>query len=118
MARTGRFHENFKNPKIQEKLWRGNSRRREKCKKLLWESIEIIKQKLSNKVYRISLLDSFRQRADLFSDLDILIVMKSDKDFVERTKEIYSTLLLLYMQISSCYTPEGFEKIPFHEKGT
>jgi len=111
MARTGRFHENFKNPKIQEKLCRENSRRREKCKKLLWESIEIIKQKLGNKVYRISLFDSFPQRADLFSDLDILIVMRSDKDFVERTKEIYSTLSLPVDADIVCYTPEGFEKM-------
>jgi hypothetical protein len=111
MARTGRFHENFKNPKIQEKLCRENSRRGEKYKKLLWESIEIIKQKLGNKVYRISLLDSFPQRADLFSDLDILIVMKNDKDFVERTKEIYSTLSLPVYADIVCYTPEGFEKM-------
>jgi len=73
------LHYFFKNPKIQEKLCRENSRRREKYKKLLWESIEIIKQKLGNKVYRISLLDSFPQRADLFSDLDILIVEKRQR---------------------------------------
>jgi hypothetical protein len=85
-------------------------RRREKYKKLLWESIEIIKQKLGNKVYRISLFDSFPQRADIFSYLDILIVMRSDKDFVERTKEIYSTLSLLYMQISSAILQKGSRK--------
>jgi hypothetical protein len=35
--------------------------------------------KLGNKVYRISLFDSFPQRADLFSDLDILIVEKRQR---------------------------------------
>jgi hypothetical protein len=37
--------------------------------------------------------------------------MKSDKDFVERTKEIYSTLSLPVYADIVCYTPEGFEKM-------
>lgn len=37
--------------------------------------------------------------------------MKNDKDFVERTKEIYSTLSLPVDADIVCYTPEGFEKM-------
>jgi len=63
-------------------------------------------------VNKISLCGSYaRGRADLFTDLDILVIMDTDKPFVERTAEIYGLLALPVDADILCYTPDEFEKM-------
>jgi len=88
--------------------------RRREYAKLLKESLERAVKELSSsdRVERISIFGSYPKRApDLFTDLDILIIMKSDKPFLERLGEIYSLLALPVDVDILCYTPEEFEKI-------
>jgi len=86
--------------------------RREEYAKLLKDSVEQVLSSFSNKVERISIFGSYaRGVSDLFTDLDILIIMNTDKSFVERTKEIYSSLSLPVDADILCYTPEEFERI-------
>ncbi|MGC8719532.1 MAG: nucleotidyltransferase domain-containing protein [Thermodesulforhabdaceae bacterium] len=84
---------------------------RKKYAELLKESIEIVLKKLGGKVEKISVFGSYSKRKDLFTDLDILIIMETDKPFLERTKEIYSLLALPVDADILCYTPEEFEKL-------
>ncbi len=80
--------------------------------KLLEQSIKIILDKLSGRVQKISVFGSYaRGRRDLFTDLDILIIMKSQKPFLERTKDIYGLLSLPVDADILCYTPEEMEKM-------
>jgi predicted nucleotidyltransferase len=63
-------------------------------------------------VEKISLFGSYaRGRADLFTDLDILIIMETDKPFIERAGEIYSLLCLPVDADVLCYTPEEFRRM-------
>ena len=44
---------------------------------------------------RLSLFGSYTTgKADLFTDLDILVIMDTDKPFIDRLKEIHSLLAL------------------------
>jgi predicted nucleotidyltransferase len=64
------------------------------------------------KVNKISLYGSYaRGRADLFTDLDVLVIMDTDKPFIERTAEIYSLLALPVDADILCYTPDEFERL-------
>lgn len=75
------------------------------------KSVEKIVKNLSGKVERISIFGSYNKRQpDLFTDLDILIIMKTEKPFLERLKEIYFLLSLPVDADILCYTPEEFEK--------
>lgn len=87
---------------------------RERYKRLLAESLERIVRTLSDRVERISIFGSYPERIDLFTDLDVIVVMRTEKDFLERTKEIYSVLALPIDADILCYTPDEFERI----KGT
>lgn len=92
-----------------------NNKRKE-YKKLLDESLKRLVEKLSGKVDKISLFGSYARsyphgKADLFTDLDILIIGESDKPFVERLGWIYSYLTLPVDADILWYTPEEFEKI-------
>ncbi|MGC8839138.1 MAG: nucleotidyltransferase domain-containing protein [Anaerolineae bacterium] len=49
-------------------------------------------------------------RADLLTDLDILIVMESDQDFVTRTAEMYQYLAVPVDLDLLVYTPEELER--------
>ncbi|MBI4472595.1 MAG: nucleotidyltransferase domain-containing protein [Acidobacteria bacterium] len=61
-------------------------------------------------VQRVSLFGSYaRGRADLFTDLDVLVIMKTDKSFVERLPMLYSRLAVAVDMDLLCYTPEEFE---------
>jgi len=63
-------------------------------------------------VERVILFGSYASgRCDLFTDLDLLVVMSSEQDFVRRTAE-------LYRQVATCvdldllvYTPEEFRRL-------
>jgi predicted nucleotidyltransferase len=86
--------------------------KKEEYRKLLKQSIERVVNELSGKVERISIFGSYpRKEPNLFTDLDILIIMRTEKSFLERTKEIYSLLSLPVDSDILCYTPEEFESV-------
>lgn len=79
--------------------------KREKYKKLLEISLNRIVEKLKEKVEKIILIGSYIKRKDLFTDLDIIVIMDTDKPFLDRVKEIYSLLELPVDADILCYTP-------------
>jgi predicted nucleotidyltransferase len=86
--------------------------KRKKYQELLKESLERVVKVLSPRAERISVFGSYpKKEADLFTDLDILIIMKTDKPFLERMREIYSLLALPVDADILWYTPEEFERI-------
>lgn len=87
--------------------------KREQYQKLLKESLDKVVKIMSSRAERISIFGSYAKRTshDLFTDLDILIIMETDKPFLERVKEIYSMLALPVDADILCYTPEEFEKL-------
>ena len=86
--------------------------KREEYIRLLEKSVEKIVKSLSGKVEKVSIFGSYNKRQpDLFTDLDILIIMKTEKPFLERLKEVYSLLSLPVDADILCYTPEEFKKI-------
>jgi len=86
--------------------------RRKEYEDLLRASIDKIVKKLSHQVERISIFGSYPgNKPDLFTDLDVLIIMKTEKPFLERLKEIYSLLSLPVDADILCYTPEEFEVV-------
>lgn len=90
------------------------SSKRDEYRRLLEVSLEeavFVISKL-NGVERISLVGSCAKgRADLFTDLDLVVIMRTDLSFVDRLKFIYSNLCLPVDVDVLCYTPEEFEKI-------
>ena len=63
-------------------------------------------------VEKVSLFGSYaRGRADLFTDLDVLVIMKTDKSFVDRLRMLYATLGVAVDMDLLCYTPEEFESL-------
>ncbi|MCZ7627082.1 MAG: hypothetical protein C3F12_08855 [Candidatus Methylomirabilota bacterium] len=63
-------------------------------------------------VGRISLVGSFaRGRADLFTELDILVVMETDLSFIDRLRMLYPLLALPVDLDLLCYTPDEFERM-------
>lgn len=52
-----------------------------------------------------------RGRRDLLTDLDVLVVMRTELDFLERTKLLYQTLALPVDSDIICYTPEEFDAL-------
>jgi predicted nucleotidyltransferase len=63
-------------------------------------------------VQKVSLFGSYaRGRTDLFTDLDVLVIMKTDKSFIDRLRMLYSTLAVPVDMDLLCYTPEEFESI-------
>lgn len=87
-------------------------KRREEYSKLLEESLKKILDKLKGKVERISVFGSYAKgRRDLFTDLDVIIVVRTDKPFIERMREMYSLLALPVDADILCYTPEEYERM-------
>jgi predicted nucleotidyltransferase len=86
--------------------------KRKEYAQLLKGSMEKVLTSLSDKVERISLFGSYAKGvSDLFTDLDILIIMNTNRPFVERIKEVYSALSLPVDVDLLCYTAEEFERI-------
>lgn len=78
----------------------------------LEESVRELTRKLAGLpgVRRVSLFGSYAKgRADLFTDLDVLVVMDTDESFVERLASLYRYLALPVDLDLLCYTPEEFE---------
>jgi len=95
-------------------------RRREYQKLLRYSAGEIVAKLSHSNVKKISLFGSYaRGRIDLFTDLDVLVIMDTDKPFTERIAEIYSLLALPVDADILCYTPQEFERMketPFLKK--
>lgn len=97
------------------------TRKRREYRNLLNHSVNEIVAKLSHlNADRISLFGSYaRGRMDLFTDLDVLVIMDTDKPFIERIAEIHSLLALPVDADILCYTPEEFRRMkdtPFLRK--
>jgi predicted nucleotidyltransferase len=73
----------------------------------------ILEQLISNpQVEKVILFGSYAQgRRDLFTDLDLLVVMVSDQDFVQRTAALYGRLRTEVDMDLLVYTPEEFERM-------
>jgi len=90
------------------------SSKRDEYRRLLEVSLEeavFVISKLDG-VERVSLVGSYAKgRADLFTDLDLVVIMQTDLSFIDRLKLIYGNLCLPVDVDVLCYTPEEFEKI-------
>ena len=63
-------------------------------------------------VFRISIFGSYaRGSADLFTDLDILVIMQSHQPFIKRQQDLYQLLAAPVDLDLLCYTPEEFQEI-------
>ncbi len=97
------------------------TRKRREYRKLLNHATDEIVTKLSRlNVEKISLFGPYaRGKADLFTDLDVLVILDTDKPFIERIAEIHSLLALPVDADILCYTPEEFRRMkdtPFFKK--
>ena len=95
--------------------------KRQEYRELLRRSVEGIASRLAPlDAEKISLFGSYaRGRADLFTDLDVLVIMNTDKPFIERAGDIYRLLCLPVDADVLCYTPEEFRRMcdtPFMKK--
>jgi len=92
-------------------------RQREEYGALLEQSLQNLLKQLQviEGVRRVSLFGSFaRGRRDLFTDLDILVVMDTSLDFVERLRFLYSRVNVPVDRDILCCTPQEFHAL----KGT
>jgi predicted nucleotidyltransferase len=65
-----------------------------------------------HEVQRISLFGSYaRGRHDLFTDLDVLVILETAKPFVERLSALYSLLSVPVDLDLLCYKPEEWADI-------
>jgi predicted nucleotidyltransferase len=81
---------------------------------MLEKTLQKILAKLSAmpEVERISLFGSYASgRADLFTDLDLLVVMQTDQPFAERLRALYSLLAAPVDMDLVCYTPREFREL-------
>jgi len=88
--------------------------KRQEYKHQIQESVQKVMQNLSKleEVLRISLFGSFaRGRVDIFTDLDILVVMKTEKGILERLNMLYPILDVTVDVDLLCYTLEEFESL-------
>jgi len=95
--------------------------KRKEYRELLRRSVGEIAARLAPlDIEKISLFGSYaRGRADLFTDLDVLVIMNTDKPFIERAGEIHSLLCLPVDADILCYTPQEFRRMrdePFIKK--
>jgi predicted nucleotidyltransferase len=130
LRKQGRFHSTV----IQEIIWvyvkdaephdiehrdamhTANSlkERRSAYANLLKVSISRIVDTLSalEEVEKVSLFGSYtRGKVDLFTDLDVLVIMKTDMSFPDRLRVLYSKLALPVDLDLLCYTPDEWENL-------
>jgi uncharacterized protein len=87
---------------------------RDKHRLLLDESLRRIIQQLSEipAVEKVVLFGSYTAgRRDLFTDLDIIVIMQSEKAYIDRIAEIYTLLRPSVDMDILVYTPEEFERM-------
>ncbi len=76
-------------------------------------SLKRVLQQLAGmpQVERVVLFGSYAEgRRDLFTDLDLLVIMTSDEDFITRTTGLYRTLDIEVDVDLLVYTPEEVEQ--------
>jgi predicted nucleotidyltransferase len=81
---------------------------------LLEQTLQHIVATLSRRedIERVSIFGSYaRGRRDLFTDLDLLIVMRTERDFVDRLRLMYELLASPVDMDLLCYTPEEFQAL-------
>jgi len=79
----------------------------------LKESLERAVEVLSgvNEVEKVSLVGSYsRGRADLFTDLDIVVIMNTKQNMLERLRTLYPLLNLPVDYDLFCYTPQEIRR--------
>ena len=89
-------------------------RKREEHQALLEQALQDLVERLKamEGVHRISLFGSFvRGRRDLFTDLDILVVMDTPMSYVERLRFLYSQVNVPVDLDMLCYTPREFQSL-------
>lgn len=87
-------------------------RLRKKHKAELECSLQKVVKRLSSlpQVKKLILFGSYAQgREDLFTDLDLLVIMETDKPILERLREIYREIESLVDTDILVYTPEELE---------
>jgi predicted nucleotidyltransferase len=87
---------------------------RELYTKALEEDLESLVEQLRAmpEVRKVVLFGSYSQgRSDLFTDLDLLVVMESDRDFVIRSADLAGELKAGVALDLLVYTPEELENI-------
>jgi predicted nucleotidyltransferase len=83
---------------------------------LLEQSLYSIVEKLKERpdVLRVSVFGSYaRGRADLFTDLDVLVIMQTEMPFPERQRTVYQLLASPVDLDILCYTSEEFESMRY-----
>ncbi len=86
---------------------------RKSYQKDLKDALDRITNKLSENpnIHKVVLFGSYAiGRCDLLTDIDLLIVMDSDKDFVTRTAELYASLQAGVDLDLLVYTPKEYEQ--------
>lgn len=90
------------------------SNRRERHARALQDALERIVRRLASKpeVRRVIVFGSYAAgRRDLFTDLDLLVVMESKAPFVARTAALYRELQPGVDLDLLVYTPEEFDRL-------
>ena len=88
----------------------------------LEEAAGLIVERLSPlpEIHRISVFGSYAKgRRDLFTDLDVLIVMETHEPFVDRLRRLYKLLAVPADMDILCYTPEEYRRmkdLPFFKR--
>jgi predicted nucleotidyltransferase len=88
--------------------------KREGYKALLEKALQDLVEQLQSieGVRRVSLFGSFaRGRRDLFTDLDLLVVMDTSMNFVERLRFLYSKVTAPVDLDILCYTTREFQSL-------
>lgn len=87
---------------------------REQYSEALEQTVEDLRRGFAEipEIHRAILFGSFVQgRRDLFTDLDVLVVMDSSDDFVTRTAELYRRLSVRVDLDLIVYTPDELKRM-------
>jgi predicted nucleotidyltransferase len=88
------------------------SRKEERREKLQRELDRMLKRLIERGVEKVILFGSFaRGEVNSWSDLDLLVVMKSEKPYFQRWDEVYLDLMPCVGTDLLVYTPEEFEQM-------
>lgn len=80
----------------------------ERLKRALQKVVRILSS--WEEVERISVFGSFaRGRLDLGTDLDLLVIMRTEEPFLQRLRRVYGSILLDVDADVLCYTPEEWK---------
>jgi predicted nucleotidyltransferase len=77
-------------------------------------AVKMATERLSTipEVCRVSLFGSYAHgRRDLFTDLDLLVIMETDSGVVDRLQRLYGLLALPVDYDLICYTPTEWERM-------